>query len=92
MFDELRREDVVAGRNGGVRGKACAGRYGLACGGEIQVVFFHLQADALEAAECGVAFVHMANRRRLAQGAERADTADPQHHFLPDAGVVVAPV
>ena len=51
IVDELRGEDVVAGRHRSMRGEAIARRHSFAGGGEIETVLFHQDADALDAAE-----------------------------------------
>ena len=47
MLDELRREDVVAGRHGRVRGEAGAGGDGLAGRGEVELLLLHHHAECV---------------------------------------------
>ena len=92
VLDELGRKDVVARRHRGVRREAGSGGNGFAGGGEIQVLLLHQNADALQSAKSGMALVHVADRRRFAQGPQSANAADAQHHLLANARVVVPPV
>src|SRR5262249_25035955 len=69
-----------------------AGSDGLAGRGEVEVMLLHQLTDALQTTKRTMALVHVANRRRLAQGAERADPADAEDDLLADAHVVVAAV
>ena len=93
VLDELRSEHVVAGGNGRVRGEDGAGGDGLAGGVEVDRPCSSISdADALQAAKGTMPLVHVADGRRLAQGAQGHDAADAQHHLLADAHVAVAAV
>ena len=75
-----------------MRREAGACRDDLACRGKIEVVFFHQEANPLKGAKGRMPLVHVADGRHLAQGVQRAQAADAQHHLLADAHVVVAAV
>ncbi len=59
---------------------------------EGQFFFIHQHADALDGEERGVAFVHVADRRLVAERGQRPHAADAQQHFLPYAHVLIAAV
>ena len=92
MLHQGQREDVVARGHRRVRREAGARDDRLACRGEVEVLLFHQQANALQHAEGGVPFVHVADRRLLLMALQRADAADAQDHLLADAHVLVAAV
>ena len=88
LLDHGDGEDVVAGRHRRVRREAGAGLHRL--GGRRRsrsFVLFHQHADALEAAERGVPFVHVADGRALADGPQGANAADAEDDLLLDARV-----
>ena len=78
----LAREGVVPGRNRSVGGENIRGRHDLESGIEIELVLGHVEPDALERKEGGVAFVHVKDFRFMAERAEGFDAADAEHDLL----------
>ena len=92
LLDEVRSENLVPRRNRRVSREAGAGPNRLARGRIIDVLLFHQDANSFEAAERGMAFVEMTDRRRLAQRSQRPQAPDSQHDLLLDPRLLVAAV
>jgi len=91
-LDHLRREDIGAGRDGGVRGEDRAGadQFHRLAEGELALV--HHQADPLEGEEGAVPFVHVVDAGAQVQRDQRPHAADAEQQFLLDAQLLVAAV
>ncbi len=92
LFDQIRREPVVAGGNGGMGRKY--GIQGYASLGTMKgnPVVFHDSADLFEDGKCTVSLVQMQHAGRDIQRLQDARSADPQQQLLSDAQSVVAAV
>ena len=88
---QLLVENVVSCRYRGMRGENRARRDQLHGAVKIQSLA-HANSTALKQLERRVALVDMPHRGLQAQGAQRADPADSQYHFLLQAHFPVAAV
>ena len=91
MANHLRREVIMPGRDGRVRGEHEVGGDGLERGGIGHALADHA-VHALENQEGGMAFVDVPDRRVQAERGEGARAADAEQDFLLDARRPVAAV
>ena len=92
IVDQLGREAIVAGVDGGVGGEHRALGDLLRAGPEIGAGQLHEQARVLQGGERAVAFVQVQAAPVDAGGAQRAHAAHAQQQLLPDADALIAEV
>ena len=92
LFDQLKGKGVITGRHwcvGSEKGIRTH-RFGRLVKGE--PLALHQFANALQSQEGAMPFVHVPDRRGIAEGTHRAHTTNPQHNFLADAHLAVATI
>ncbi len=88
----LPRKSVVARGHGRVGRENIGGGDHLEGGIEIEFFLRHIQPNALEREEGGMAFVHVKNFRLDPEGGERFHAAYAEDNLLPDAHFEIAAV
>lgn len=92
LFDQSGVKAVVSGIDRRVCRKTATGRRLAERGIEGETIFLNPSPNDLQRSERGVPFVHVNHARLNSDGRECSCSADPQHHFLPDANTLIAAV